>query len=171
MGNSGVFPIDTVLYSFEIKSKLTLPELRKSDENAKRLLALRLMRNGAPFVIPGLIAFGTNLKGNGSTELSRYLKLMQDEDKTGIFGLRMLCVAKRGYWFFDGRGSNGPAWAEGELSKEACPGFALLDVVSSVINGYEQQRVGRVTDLNSYLINTGVSVCGHQGLTLDETSI
>ena len=165
IGEAGVFPIDTVLYSLEVKSNLTIEGLRRSHENARCVLGMGLLRgrHQARLVLPGLIAFKSSLPKQGRGIIEKYREIVgQGPDQ--IFGLRMLCIAGVGYWFFDETHRNSPNWTEGELSLQQCPGLELLDLVSSIIDGYENQRNGRTCDLNSYLADTGAQVAGHDGL-------
>jgi uncharacterized protein DUF6602 len=165
VGGAGVFPIDTVLYTLEIKSNLTLAGLKRSHENARKVLSMGMLLGQvqASLPIPGLIAFKSSLPNGGRDVIDRYRKIVR-KGPDEIFGLRMICIAGAGYWFFDRAHRFAPDWTEGELSLQRTPGMELLDLVSSIINGYVNQRHGRTSDLNSYLVETGAKVSGHAGL-------
>ena len=103
---SGFFPIESVLYTIEVKTTLTATELSNSHLAAKKL-------NGFGY-LPGLkdekgnekhhpvekarsvvFALQSDLVENGKSEAQRYKEIYRDE---GPF-LAAICVVDKGYWF------------------------------------------------------------------------
>jgi hypothetical protein len=156
----GVFPIDSVLYSFEVKSKVTAPELQTTHDNLCHLLReVKQIAGGSRFLLPGLIAFETDLAPEGKSELDRYLEMSEGMMQS----VRMLCVLGRGFWSLkEHKGPDGaPGWEPGTISRPEDPGSQLLDLLHSILSGYAQQRQGKVADLECYLANVGVRTQGH----------
>lgn len=107
--NIGLFPIESVLYSIEVKTTLTASELKIAHESAKDL-------NSNFGYLPGktndegkivdhhieklrsvIFALNTNLKPNGMTEAARYKKVYDTDDRY----LRAICVAGCEYSYED----------------------------------------------------------------------
>ena len=104
--SSGIFPVESVLYTIEIKTTLTASELRTSHEAAKKLNEF--------CYLPGLkdhegieqhhhiekarsviFALNSDLTGSGKNEAERY-RAIYGEDYPY---LRAICVAGKEYWF------------------------------------------------------------------------
>lgn len=108
---TGVFPVESCIYSIEVKSKLTATELRTSIDKMAQLKQLRYLYSyypwniSAPFgpacssVIPALFAFTSDLSKDGKTEIDRYRELDPGTDSSPI--INTICIIGRGYWRFE----------------------------------------------------------------------
>jgi len=123
-----IFPIESVLYSIEVKTTLNMRELRDVTAKAKRVKELKhrpprypegrgygtvLKPNNdcpRPAPICCLFAFRTNLKGNRKTELQRYQKIVDNEDNEGIPYISSLCVVDRAHHFFGKKSESDDSW-------------------------------------------------------------
>ena len=119
---SGLFPIESCLYSIEIKSKLTATELQSAIKNAQDVRALPLLQTehwvagldptkivsrvvgNTPFCISALFAFSSDLTGDPKKELDRYRTYDPDADSNPAIGV--ICIVGRGYWY-----STMPGWS------------------------------------------------------------
>jgi hypothetical protein len=102
----GVFPVESVLFTIEVKSCLTATELRAAHCSAERILSLR-QRTGhrdnsgawvdklGGLVAPLIFALDTDLSPNGQTEVERYKRLFSGTSPALIRGI---CVVGKGYW-------------------------------------------------------------------------
>jgi hypothetical protein len=81
-GTTGVFPIESVLYTIEIKTLLTAGELKSSFDSASQLAFLRYLPGGydvdcqpieshTQAVIGNILAFESDLSGSDKTEIQR----------------------------------------------------------------------------------------------------
>jgi hypothetical protein len=100
---AGIFPLEAVLFTIEVKSTLNNVELNKTHAAAKKMSTL-LHRPGSgepgttppEHVIPCLLAFKSDLDQGQTTEIDRYKKLCGKEEPA----IRALCVVDRGYWYY-----------------------------------------------------------------------
>jgi len=107
-GEVGLFPIESVLYTIEIKSTLSAAELQSADTAAAQLLSFKyqhgIFLGDAPVqhtvekVISTVFAFASDLKPGGISEVDRY----KSKAVSAPPALRALCVVGRGYWFYSG---------------------------------------------------------------------
>lgn len=92
----GVFPLESVLFTVEVKSVLTASALRTSDRAARSVTSLvyRPTPDGSSIegVITHLVAFSSDLS---RSELDRYTSMLNGRAP----GLLALCVVGKGYWF------------------------------------------------------------------------
>jgi len=115
----GLFPLDACLAVIEVKSTLSRHKLEEAISNARKLTELQYAEVG-PTIIGGgnpqaaklelggaqpspalrlLFAFETDLGGNGSkSEIDRYHEC--DANSKSDPALRMICVQRRGCWYF-----------------------------------------------------------------------
>jgi hypothetical protein len=111
----GLFPVESVLYSLEVKSILSKQLLKKSISDAREIRKLtmlaaehirytgnpqdpvQILRAGTPHPINALFAFQSDLAGNPSGELARYRELDPDADVSPA--IQVICIAGRGYWY------------------------------------------------------------------------
>ena len=97
---TGFFPIESALYTIEIKSKLTVGELSKTHDVFKKLASFQLLDgrgklNGqGPRPINAIYALSTDLQQKGKSELRRYQEV-RGEDPPFVHAI---CVVGRGYW-------------------------------------------------------------------------
>ena len=117
--NTGVFPIESVLYVIEVKSILTAGGLEKSHRNAVTLGTFRyasgryddrgqLIPSQVGQLVYTVFAFGTNLKAGRKNDLTRYLEICREQPPP----IRAICVVGNGYWWW----SEKKGWQEWEHS-------------------------------------------------------
>ena len=107
---TGVFPIEASIATIEVKSQLTLSQLKMAHESAE---SLATFKHAPPIgkerhddntqiehIIPMLFALGTDLCDGGLSELDRYLRLLEGATPA----IRTLCVVGRGCWWFGEQG-------------------------------------------------------------------
>ncbi len=142
---SGTFPIESALYTIEVKSKITMDELRTSVENARSVICLKTTSTdhwrptgGFPFVgrtssdtphpLNSLIAFDSDLTVGGRNELERYLEV---DDLVKIRpSIPNICVVGRGYWY---------STADGWRHLPATPDHQeLIGFVAGIVNTLPQ---------------------------------
>ncbi len=116
----GIFPLESVLATIEVKTTLTAAELRSAYENAKTIHGYsyqsgeRSKESGQPVLhdvenaISAIFALDSDLAVGGKTELERYEELHAIGDSP----VRVICVSGRGYWFYTGQWSYIPPDAE-----------------------------------------------------------
>lgn len=151
---TGLFPIESVLYTIEIKTTLTAQELKKAHVAAKEL-------NGFGY-LPGqkdssgkekhhrvekvrsvIFALSSDLSEGGKTEAGRYKEIYGDDYPF----IRALCVAEKEYWH-----ETGGIWVKH-------PGEAKYDEVLSFIGGVMNTYAGVAESrgrpcLGHYVIDT-----------------
>ncbi len=104
----GLFSIESVLYTIEVKSRLTRHELITSIRNAEEL-------SGFPYlpgkydefdkpvdhdilkVMPAIFAFDSDLVGDKESEIDRYCNVAGS--RTTPIGA--ICVVSKGYWYWN----------------------------------------------------------------------
>ena len=109
-GATGLFPIESVIYGIEIKSKLTATELKSSIDSARQLASMVYVTGEydtadkpieptsvVQALIPTILAFDSDLSESGKTELERYLEVWGGFTKEPP-PIRMICVVGRGLW-------------------------------------------------------------------------
>lgn len=132
----GLFPIEAVLYAIEVKTTLTMGELRSAHESALKLLngfgyrpgfedgAGREKLHEVEKVRSVVFALGSDLSGQGRSEVDRYKEVQGDS----VAAIRALCVVGREYWF-----DNGDAW-HGLRDADLFDG--VLSFLAGVMNTY-----------------------------------
>ena len=105
-GKDGLFPLESVLATIEVKSVRNATALREAHEFAERLSRLPYLpgfRNPytgetrhhlVEHIIPTVLALSTDLSANGKSELDR----MRELGFLSYSGLRGICVVGRGCW-------------------------------------------------------------------------
>lgn len=158
----GIFPIESVLYTIEVKTKLNASELASAHEAAEKISEF--------FYLPGLkdefgkeknhsiekvrsvvFALGTDLTGTALTEAQRYKNLYGD----GPAHLRAICIAGRGYWYDDGQ-----HWIGGQFPEEF---DEILAFIGGVTNTYKEVSRSRHSPLlGNYVVpeTPSISVIG-----------
>jgi hypothetical protein len=140
---TGLFPIESVLFTIEIKSTLNASELRSSHEAAKLLLAFGVLPGEHDAAdkpidhkvmrpLSAVFAFDTDLTAQGKSELERYQGLLAEDDTFRSEAgppLRLLCVLTRGCWVWRKIGG----WISLQPSY---PFEEVLHLVSIVMNTY-----------------------------------
>jgi hypothetical protein len=122
---TGLFPIESVLATLEIKSRLTVEELKQSHVSAKSVHRLEIQPGGdkqkdaAAALIPRLtclLAFDTDLAKDGKHEMTRYEEIRdgryaeppaKKDNAPGVLipkndppALMVICVVGRGLWWW-----------------------------------------------------------------------
>lgn len=106
-GTTGLFPVEAVTATVEVKSTLNATELRKAIDAAKDLAQMTFVsglrdphtglaiQHRVERPAAAVFAFESDLAADGKSELERLREL----DGAGPDGIRALCVVGRGYWF------------------------------------------------------------------------
>lgn len=172
-GKLGIFPIESVLYTIEVKTTLTANDLETAHESAKRLATKfhyqpgRTNAHGKPVQQPVerarsvVFALNSDLSGAGMTEAERYKRIYGNEYAC----LGAICVAGREYWF-----NNGDFWVG---TKDHSQYDEILAFLGGVTNTYRSVASSRGHPaLGSYIIpefNTVVSVKSRDAGTVSVT--
>lgn len=142
----GIFPIESVLYTIEVKTTLNASELssaHKSAENISKLAYLPGLKDdfgkeknhSIEKARSVLFSLGTDLSGTGLTEAQRYKNLYGE----GSAHLRAICVAGKEYWY-----DNGEYW----LSTKPIEEFdEILAFIGGVTNTYKEVSKSRHSPL------------------------
>lgn len=147
---TGVFPIESVLFTIEVKTELTATELRSSIESAAELRTLHYLPgkydyDGNPrapeptvqAIIPAILAFGSDLTEGGKTELDRFSELSPRENGEAP-PLQMICVVGRGCWTWNWKSSEGwRTWPNHYLLEE------VVIFLSVIMNSYKGVALSR----------------------------
>lgn len=105
--NSGMFPIESVLYTVEIKSILTASAIKSAHETAKQISNMFYLSPLGTKQNPRepyrcaklhftLFAFNSDLSLNGKNEIQRYNELRGNDYPF----IDVICVVGRGYWYW-----------------------------------------------------------------------
>jgi len=132
----GLFPLESVLYTIEVKSVLTAADLRQAHESASQIDSFKYQSGfhtiinepvEVPIwkVIPTLFAFDSDLSGSGRTELDRYPEFGGPEPP-----LKAICVVGRGYWYWHAFRQRWLAWPRTYELEE------VVGYLSGVMNTY-----------------------------------
>jgi hypothetical protein len=132
----GLFPIEGVLYSIEVKSKLTAKEIRSADKNANYLATLdylsgiynendQPLSHSVPRVLSTIFAFDSDLARD---EIQRYDKL-RGEGRPAIVAY---CVAGKGYWDWSDKRQGWLNW------HESYPYSEVVHFVAHVLNTWRR---------------------------------
>ncbi len=118
----GIFPIESVLATIEVKTTLTATELRSAYNNAKIIHGYSYIhgkRNGesghlvshnVKKAISTIFALDSDLAVGCKTEIDRFKELHPNGDPS----VRVICVSGRGYWFYENEWSYLPPDAENQ---------------------------------------------------------
>ena len=152
---TGIFPIESVLYTIEVKTTLNATELSSAHEAAKRLMKFGYL--------PGLqdetgkeknhpvekarsviFALGSDLSGTRLNEAQRYKNLYGEESAH----LQAICVVGREYWY-----DNGEHWRGLEHTNEY---DEVLAFIGGVTNTYKEVSKSRHNPLlGNYIVPKG----------------
>jgi hypothetical protein len=152
-GDAGVFPIESVLYTIEVKSTLDASGLQGAHESASDLAKFSYIPghpvsgDSASDQLPEkafsvIVAFGSDLTYTRGSDPERYDN-MRGEAPASI---RAICVLGRGYWI-----DKGGSWLKynGDY-----PGAELTGMVSGIINTYRHVSLSRGSPpLGMYLLD------------------
>jgi hypothetical protein len=157
--NVGMFPIESVLYTIEVKSRLTRGELEKAHNTTSSLSDMTYLSDvgkesdeppkyipTSP-VVPSVFAFDTNLSKKGDTE--RYDEIWTSKSPAAIAldpSLKAICVCGRGFWW----------WESGRWNTIPPQTYNFGEVIGYLAylwNNYERIAVSRGTPrLGQYLL-------------------
>jgi hypothetical protein len=155
-GTTGIFPIESVLSTIEIKTKLTALELKSSIDSAKQLLSMEYLpgeynaldepiqlASTVRGLIPAILAFDSDLSQSGKTELERFHEILGGS--THEPPIHMICVVGRGCWTW--RLGEWKPWPRSYLLEEVVVFIAVL------MNSYKAIALSRKAPrMGSYLI-------------------
>ena len=99
----GVFPIESCLYSIEVKTTLSAPQLSTAISSAAAINRFRYSQSG-PMLNSALFAFDTDLVQGGKSEIERYREYDHSANQDSV--IKALCVVGRGYWWFCREGTD-----------------------------------------------------------------
>lgn len=151
--DSGIFPIESVLYTIEVKTTLNASGLRSSHEAAKQLnnfCYLPGLKNGycnekhhrIEKVRSVMFALNSDLSGTGKNEVERYREIYKDDYPY----LGAICVIGREYWF-EKKGS----WVKLQASEKY---DEVLGFIGGVMNTYKKVADSRHEPyLGNYIID------------------
>ena len=143
-GATGIFPIESVLYSIEVKSILTSPEIRSSHSNAAELRTFPYLSGQYDEhdkaihddtlipAISAILSFGTDLVPESENEVERYDKIRGPTEDPAI---RAICVVGRGYWYW--RDDKWQPWPQTYPLQE------VVGFVAGVMNTYRKVAASR----------------------------
>ena len=148
----GLFPVESTVATIEVKSTLTLDELRGSHRSA---LEVERFHHAPPLgmdghdpshriehIHPYLFAFATDLSSSGKSELERYIDLVGGDAPA----LRMICVVGRGLWTYTDSG-----WTECPFKSEAAEIVAFVASITNKFNMISLTR--RQPNMAQYLFD------------------
>jgi hypothetical protein len=150
---TGIFPIEAVLYTIEVKTKLNATELSVAHDSAKLLTEFKYLpglknadgsdrHHSIEKVRSVIFALNTDLSGNKLTEAERYEKIYKN--KNDIAHIRAICVASREYCY-----DNGEHW----ITFESQDIFdEILGFIGGVTNTYKSVASSRYNPLLGYYI-------------------
>jgi len=150
---SGVFPLEAVLMTIEIKSTLNSTELKAAHEAATKITsfkdkyappvskAMYPPERSIEHVVPYILAFDTDLAVNGTDDLARYNQILKG-NAPSILGI---CVVGRGFWF-----RHDSTWIQWDFK---IPYGEIVGFVTSVVNSTQRIASTRLQpDLRSYVV-------------------
>jgi hypothetical protein len=143
----GLFPVESVLYTIEVKSVLDSGGLRKSHQDAKQLddfyyAAGEYNSDDCPIpgtcerIIPCVFAFASDLSGNGADEVERYDGIWQEDSDEPV--IRVLCVVDRDTWSW---WPNQKTWRQ--MARRGDPLEEVVAFVAGILNTYSRVRATR----------------------------
>lgn len=148
----GLFPVESVLYTIEVKTTLNATELRAAHQSAQKISKLgylpgltdelgKAKNHPIKRVRSVVFALNSDLTGTGLSEAERYRKLYAAEPAH----LRAICVAGKEYWYDDG-----DHWIGAEFTDEF---DEVLAFIGGVTNTYKEVSKSRHDPLlGNYII-------------------
>jgi hypothetical protein len=155
-GSIGIFPVESVMYAIEVKSRLTRKGMREAHEAARELWGLSLLSGTfegdvpipteVPRPIVAMFAFDSSLDGKKQSEVDRY-DLIRGQDPAFV---SVICVAGRGYWYW-----HEEAWVSWPLVERF---DEVVGFISGVMNTYANFSAPRGRPrLGNYLLGQDLS--------------
>lgn len=152
--NVGIFPIESVLYTIEVKTTLTSKELVKANNSARNInknfkyLQGKLDSDGNlihhPISKPRAVVFAlnTNLKVNGMSEAERYKKTYGEDENY----ISAICVAGREYCYEDRE-----CWVSSRNTNDY---DEILNLLAGITNTYRSVSLSRGYPLLGQYVGT-----------------
>jgi hypothetical protein len=125
---SGLFPLESVLYTIEVKSVLTRAELEGAQAAAARIRSFSAHK---PVAV--LFAFASDLTPSGKSEYQRYREVFGEAAPE----LSGICVAGQCYWTKD---SHEPEWHHWRISDEYDEILGLLVGINNTTREAQAHR-------------------------------
>ncbi|MFT8806411.1 MAG: DUF6602 domain-containing protein, partial [Acetobacter aceti] len=139
----GIFPLESVLYTIEVKTRLTRKDLQTAHNSALELRDFNFLYSTEERVRSVIFALDTDLSGNRKTDIGRY-KEVYKEDTIPIVAI---CIAGKAYWFM-----SGTAWVC--HTSETDNFDEILGFLGGIMNTYPQIRKARgQPTLGNYILN------------------
>jgi hypothetical protein len=114
-GKFGIYPFESVRYAIEVKSTSTLDEIRKTNDNFKKLRNLKSNDPDNPWgIITVYFSFASDVKN--VNECDRYIGLT--EEAKFMPPIMVICCMNQGYWDF---------WQHQDEAPERCWNFGKSD--------------------------------------------
>ena len=165
----GIFPVDAVLSSIEVKSRLDATGVQEAYQNAASLWRLQYSTGGyiesggtreltiTP-LRPALFAFGSDLTstGRGKTELDRYREVDTEADLRPT--ISMICVVGHGFWWYMYAQGRGGRWIFHPPTDTFDEVIDFMAVLGSFSAGIQNSRP--MPNLQSYLMNASIGEDG-----------
>lgn len=152
--NKGIFPIESVMYSIEIKSILNSAELIKSHESALDLSTFKYLTGQYDSIDKPikkyntyclnsvLFAFSSDLTGDINDEIKRYDRIR----KSSFRALKAICILNKGYWYY----KETKGWVTFKTDSQY---MEILGFLSGIMNTYRLIRKSRFEPrLGHYII-------------------
>ncbi|MCG6242081.1 hypothetical protein K6U55_08540 [Vibrio diabolicus] len=152
---TGIFPVEAVLYTIEVKTTLTKQDLRVAHESAKVVRHFGFLpgledENGKEShhsvepVRSVVFALNSTLKGEKLKECERYKSIYLNEDPAFAF-IRSICVAGKSYCY-----DSGTHWIQVDGNDEH---DEILSFIGGVTNTYRNVARSRHSpNLGNYII-------------------
>lgn len=152
----GLFPLESVLYTIEVKSVLMAGDLRQAHESAQQIDGFEYQTgfhslDNEPVdlpvwkVIPTVFAFDSDLSVSGRSEVDRYPSFEGPEPP-----LKAICVVGRGYWYWHHFRQRWLEWPRTYELEE------VVGYLSGVMNTYGRIALTRgFPALQRYFTNVG----------------
>jgi hypothetical protein len=147
---AGYFPVESAIYAFEVKSRLTNGEIADAVKKFARLDQLENLFHPqfdqlSSFPITVLFAFESDLKKSPQDEFERFKAALDNAgpNKHGVPVIRVFCVIGRGYWY------HADAWINGKKRRGWWHIRAdedhneVLGLVGGVINTVRSEKLKR----------------------------
>ena len=147
----GVFPIESVLFAIEIKTKLTATELKASIESADQLGSLQCLPgeydssgesiNGwVMSPIPAILAFDSDLSESGKSELERFAEI--GGCSANEPSIKIICVVGRGCWTWTAGGWH--TWPKSYPLEEVVAFIAaMMNTYKKIAQSRKAPRLGQ----------------------------
>ncbi|HAS6346030.1 TPA: hypothetical protein I7243_22535 [Vibrio vulnificus] len=149
----GIYPIESVLYTIEVKTTLNATELRTAHESAENLATKfgylpgqkdekgNEKHHSIQKLRSVIFALNSDLSGTGLSEAERYRNLYQN----GTAHLRAICVIGREYWF-----DNGNFWHGFKTENQYDETLAFIGGISNTYRSVANSR--GYPNLGNYII-------------------